>query len=116
MKKHIEPFWWTLFGAGGAISALFLPALLFFTGLAFPLGWVKAPTHEYMLMISSGWYSRAFVFLIIALSLFHWAHRFRFTLYEGLQLHHFNLLIAVLCYGTALFFSGFAAYSLWTFW
>jgi fumarate reductase subunit D len=34
--------------------------------------------------------------------LFHAAHRFRFTLYDGLQLRRFATPIAVLCYGTAL--------------
>jgi fumarate reductase subunit D len=34
--------------------------------------------------------------------LFHAAHRFRFTLYDGLQLRGFAKPIAVLCYGAAL--------------
>jgi fumarate reductase subunit D len=34
--------------------------------------------------------------------LFHSAHRFRFTLYDGLQLRRFATPIAVLCYGGAL--------------
>ena len=39
--------------------------------------------------------------VVIALSLYHWAHRFRYTLYDGLQLYHLNLLIATLTYGVA---------------
>jgi fumarate reductase subunit D len=34
--------------------------------------------------------------------LFHGAHRFRFTLYDGLQLRMLATPIAVLCYGGAL--------------
>ncbi len=113
MKKHIDPFWWTLFGAGGALSALFLPALLFFTGIAFPLGWFTTPPYEYLHSLVSPWYVRLFFLAIISLSLFHWAHRFRFTLYEGLQLHHFDLIIPILCYGTAIAGSIFAALTLW---
>jgi fumarate reductase subunit D len=47
------------------------------------------------------------------LPLFHWAHRFRYTLYDGLQLYHLTVFIAVLCYGAALGGSAIAAYTLW---
>ena len=30
------------------------------------------------------------------------AHRFRFTLYDGLQVKHLNEVIFILCYGGAL--------------
>ena len=50
---------------------------------------------------------------LCTLSLFHWAHRFRHTLYDGLQIKHLNELIAVVCYGGALIGSGAAAYLLW---
>jgi fumarate reductase subunit D len=47
------------------------------------------------------------------LALFHWAHRFRYTLYDGLQIKHLNELVAVLCYGVALVGSLAAAYLMW---
>ena len=47
------------------------------------------------------------------LSLFHWAHRFRYTLYDGLQIKHLNEVIAVLCYGAAMVGSVVAAVLLW---
>jgi fumarate reductase subunit D len=34
--------------------------------------------------------------------LFHWAHRFRYTLQDGLQLRRLGTPIAVVCYGGAL--------------
>jgi len=40
--------------------------------------------------------------------------RFRYTLYDGLQLKHLFGLIAVLCNGAALMGSAVAAYTLWT--
>ena len=46
------------------------------------------------------------------LALFHWAHRFRYTLYEGLQLKHLSKLIIVGCYGGALVGSALAFYLL----
>lgn len=115
MKLHFEPFWWSLFGAGGAISALFLPVLLLFFGLAIPLGWIEAPSYEHLSGLVKPVISRLLLFAIISLSLFHWAHRFRFTLYDGLQLQHLNRPIAIVCYGTAIAITLFTGYSLWNF-
>ena len=50
------------------------------------------------------------LFVLCALSLFHWAHRFRFTLYDGLQIKHLNEVINVFCYGGATAGSVLAAY------
>ena len=105
--------WWSLFGGGGVISALFLPALLFFTGIAFPLGWAEVSYDQLRLMLDP-WYSRLLVLAIISLSLFHWAHRFRFTLHEGLQLHAYDKPIAWLCYGSAVIITGVTASVLWS--
>jgi fumarate reductase subunit D len=111
MKRPIEPLFWTLFGGGGAISALFLPALLFIFGIAFPLGWID-PSYEQLKSLLQPWYSRVLVLAIVSLSLFHWAHRFRFTLHEGLQLHPYDKPIAMFCYGLAAVISGVAFYLL----
>lgn len=111
MKRPIEPMLWSLFGAGGALSALFLPALLFFTGLAIPLGWVD-PSHEQLSALVAPWYSRVLILALVSTSMFHWAHRFRFTLHEGLQLHPYDKPIAVLCYGGAALISALAVFVL----
>ena len=102
MRRTIEPFWWALFGAGGTMAALFIPVHLFLSGLAIPLEWVGAPGYEGTLLLVRHPLARLYLFALVSLSLFHWAHRFRFTLYDGLQLKHLNELIAVLCYGSAL--------------
>lgn len=115
MKKTIEPFWWALFGAGGAISALFIPVLMFITGLAIPLGWIETPAYGSLLALVKLPLTRLFLFVLIFLSLFHWAHRFRFTLYDGLQLKHLESLIVVICYGSAIAVTIFAAILLWQF-
>ena len=39
---------------------------------------------------------------LAVLSLFHWAHRFRHTLYDGLQIKHLNEVIALVSYGVAV--------------
>ena len=66
------------------------------------MGWLPAPSFEMMLTLTSHVVVKLLIFGIVFLSLFHWAHRFRFTLYDGLQVKHLNELIAVISYGTAL--------------
>ncbi len=90
-----------------------MPALLALIGIASPLGWVEAPTQEHLRPVLTHPLLRAVLFALVALSLFHWAHRFRFTLYDGLQLKHLFGLIAFLCYGGALAGSLVAALVLW---
>ena len=114
MKRTIEPFWWALFGAGGTVAALFIPVLILLNGLAIPLGWIDAPSHQNLLTLAKYPLTRLILFAVISLSLFHWAHRFRFTLYDGLQLKHLNELIAVLCYGGAILGTLAAGYTLWS--
>jgi fumarate reductase subunit D len=45
-KRAVEPLPWLLFSAGGVVAALFLPLLLLLFGLAVPLGWISAPSHQ----------------------------------------------------------------------
>ena len=110
MKRPLEPGLWLLFSAGGMLSALLMPSLLFLFGLAFPLGWVSPPSYEHLLAIVRHPITRLALFALCMLSLFHWAHRFRYTLYDGLQIKHLNEVIAVLCYGGAIAGSVAAAY------
>jgi fumarate reductase subunit D len=112
-KRSIEPLLWLLFSAGGVLAALLLPAVVFLFGVAFPLGWLSAPSHEHLLAVLHHPLSRVILFLLCLLSLFHWAHRFRYTLYDGLQIKHLNELIGVFCYGGAILGSIVACYVLW---
>jgi len=112
-KRPIEPFLWILFSAGGVLAALLIPVLLALFGLAFPLGWLAAPGHAYLLAVLGHPVPRAVLFLLSAFSLFHWAHRFRYALYDGLQIKHLNELINLFCYGGAMIGSAAAGYLLW---
>ena len=112
-KRSIEPLLWLLFSAGGVLAALVIPIVLFLFGLAFPLGWITPPDHEHLLAVLRHPLTRVGVFSLAMLSLFHWAHRFRYTLYDGLQIKHLNELISVLCYGGATVGSIGAGYVLW---
>jgi fumarate reductase subunit D len=111
-KRSIEPLLWMAFSAGGVLAALFIPSLLFLFGLMFPLGWLSPPSHEHLLTVLRHPLTGAVLFLLCTLSLFHWAHRFRYTLYDGLQIKHLNEMINLLCYGGAVAGSVAAAYLL----
>lgn len=113
-KRTNDPFWWTLFGAGGTISAFLIPVHVLLFGIAIPLGWIAAPDYESLLDLARHPIARIYLFVLISLSLFHWAHRFRYTLYDGLMLKHLEIYIFALCYGTALIGTFFAGYLVWT--
>ena len=54
VRQHAEPYLWLLFSVGGVLSAMLMPSLLLLFGVAFPLGWVRPPTHEHMLAVLGG--------------------------------------------------------------
>lgn len=112
-RRSFEPFLWLLFSAGGVLAALMIPVLLFLFGVAFPLGWLAPPSREHLLALIGHPLARVVLFLLCMLGLFHWAHRFRYTLYDGLQIKHLNELINLLCYGGAVAGSLAAGYLLW---
>lgn len=113
-RRPLEPFLWLLFSTGGVLAALFIPALVLLFGVAFPLGWLTPSSHAHLVTLIGHPLTRLILFLLIALSLFHWAHRFRYTLYDGLQIKHLNELVNVFCYGGAILGSVAGAYILWT--
>ena len=74
---------------------------------------MSPPGYEHLLGVIRHPITRLALFALCMLSLFHWAHRFRYTLYDGLQIKHLNEMIAILCYGTAIVGSVAAAYLMW---
>lgn len=111
--RKLTPLLWGLFSAGGTLAALLFPMHLFLTGVAIPLGWVHPPRYAYVLSMMKHPLVRLYFFALVSLPLFHWAHRFRYTLYDGLQIKHLTLLIVTLCYGSALVGTALTAYLLW---
>lgn len=102
-----------LFSAGGVVSGMLMPVLVLLFGLAFPLGWVNPPTYDALRSLVANPIAALVLFALCTLSLFHWAHRFRHTLYDGLQVRHLGGVIAVVSYGAAIVGSAVAAYLLW---
>ena len=114
VKRSNEWFLWLLFGAGGMVAALFIPVQLFLFGVAFPLGWLDPPSYDNLLALARHPLAKLYLFVLCSLPLFHWAHRFRFTLYDGLQIKHLNEIIFAFCYGGAVAGTAAAGYLLWT--
>ena len=112
-KRSNEPFLWLLFSAGGVVAAMLIPIHLLLFGIAVPLGWLDAPNYQNLLALAKHPLGRLYLLALCTLPLFHWAHRFRFTLYDGLQVKHLDELINTFCYGGATVGSLIAAYLLW---
>jgi len=112
-KRSNEPFVWLLFSAGGVVAALLIPIHLFLFGVAFPLGWLNAPSYDSVLALAHGPIGRTYLLVLCTLPLFHWAHRFRYTLYDGLQIKHLDELVNTICYGGAIAGTIIAGYLIW---
>jgi len=112
-RRPWSPLLWALFSVGGTTAALLYPVHLLLTGFAFPFGWLPLRDHEALLGLARHPIARLYLLVLIAVPLFHWAHRFRYTLYDGLQLKHLARPIAVLCYGAATVGTVLAAYAVW---
>jgi fumarate reductase subunit D len=110
IRRHPEPLLWLLFSAGGVISAMLMPVVLLLFGIMVPLEWVSMPTHEHLRSVLANPVSRIALVTLAVFSLFHWAHRFRHTLYDGLQIKHLDEVIAVVSYGVAAAGSAAAVY------
>ena len=80
------------------VGALFIPALILLTGFLLPV--MRADAAKAQSLFNCGW-MRAFLFVVIALSFFHWAHRFRYILFD-LGLKGGRTAVAALCYGAAV--------------
>ena len=100
MAKTSEPFWWGLFSVGGVVAAFLVPIHLFLHGLAIPLGWIPV-RHGRLLGLVGQPLIKLYLFVLIALPLYHAAHRLRFIL-EDVGLHGWRAPLAVLCYGAAV--------------
>lgn len=114
-KRSNAPIFWSLFGAGGMLSALIGPALVFITGIAVPLGFLIASgamDYPHMLAFARHWLGKIFIFVVIALFLWHSVHRIFHSLHDvGVDIHKV-MWPKLLCYGFALAGTLIAAWAL----
>jgi fumarate reductase subunit D len=100
---RLEPVLRGLFGAGGFVAALFLPALMFGVALALPLGWFgdRAVDYHRLYGLVSNPAGRVIVFGVVSLVYWHAAHHVRHLMVE-IGLKAVELPICVVVYGLAL--------------
>ena len=110
-KRRVLPLVWMAFSGGGVTAAMFLPVLAFLFALAFPLGWITPPSRDHLLDILRNPVTFLVLFGMFSIMLVHAAHRFRYTLYDGLQVKH-TIVVAMLCYGGAAVIATAAFYHL----
>ncbi len=103
MKRSNAPIFWSLFGAGGMLAALIGPALVFITGIAVPLAWLlprDLMRYPQILAFAQNWVGKGFLFVVIALFLWHGVHRIFHSLHDiGI---HAGTGAKLICYGLAL--------------
>lgn len=84
-KRSNEPIFWSLFGGGGVMSALFGPMLVLITTVLVPLGILLSPdtmSHSRVLAFVQWWPGKLAVFVVVWLFMFHAMHRLGFTLHD----------------------------------
>ena len=101
--KTIDPIWWGPFSAGGTLAAFLLPVHVMVTGVGIAFGWVSPQILSYqrMIVLLENPLLQIYIFSLISLPLFHWAHRFRFVLMD-LGVRNLKTPVAVFCYGVAM--------------
>lgn len=112
MKRSNAPIFWALFGAGGMLSALTGPVLIFITGIAVPLGFLLPQdmmSYPRMLAFSQNVVGKLVILALIILYLWHAAHRIFKSLHDvGI---HPSPASKLACYGTAMVGSLMAVYA-----
>ena len=84
MRRSNKPIFWSLFGAGGMLSALIGPMLIFLTGIGVPLGIPsrEAMSYERASAFAQSGFGKLALFLVISLFLFHGCHRMYHCLHD----------------------------------
>lgn len=103
MTMSNKPVIWLPFAAGGMVAALVLPALMLVT-LAVTAGWLPrgALAHARLSELLGNPVAAVILFLVLALPLWHAAHRLRMTLQDlGARTAASRRMVAWLCYAGA---------------
>jgi fumarate reductase subunit D len=118
MKRSNAPVFWALFGAGGMLSALIAPMLVFITGIAVPMGLLlpaDAMSYERILAFARNGIAKLALLAVISLFLWHGGLRMSHSLHH-LGFHtgsgsklviHGTSLLATIVAASALLAIGF---------
>jgi fumarate reductase subunit D len=77
MRYSSEPFFWSLFSAGGVVTAFIMPVLIVITGFVLPSDEI---TFSHLDQVFNNVIVRLVIFVVVSLTFMHWANRFRHTL------------------------------------
>ena len=111
MTKSNEPFWWSLFSAGGVVAAFFMPITILLTAIVLPSDAISA---EGLRQLAGHPLTRLYLFVLISLPMFHWAHRFRYVAVD-LGFKSISSILPIVCYGTSVVVTLLALFYLATF-
>ncbi|MEE4384695.1 MAG: fumarate reductase subunit FrdD [Pseudomonadales bacterium] len=101
-RRSHEPVFWVLFGAGGVVAALTLPALVLVTGLLGPHDLLGEDALAYgrMRALAAPWPGKLLLLPLVALPLWLAAHRIHHSMHDlGVQVR--PVASALVCYGLA---------------
>jgi fumarate reductase subunit D len=100
MARSAKAVPWFLFAAGGSITAIVLPVMIFVTNIAPAFGlFESALSYETMQAFVGNWLVKLVLFGIIFFGLWHAAHRMRVCAHDfGLRA---DTAVAVVLYGLA---------------
>ena len=102
IKRSNKPIFWSLFGAGGMLSALIGPMLVLLTAILLPRGWgfpADSLSYDRMQAFAGHPLGKLALVGVIGLFLFHGMHRLYHTLHDfGL---HITPAIKAACHGLA---------------
>lgn len=101
-KRSNEPVFWSLFGAGGMVAALVIPALVIITGIAWPLGLMSdgALGYERISGFAGSFIGGLILWVVISLTLWHAAHRIGHAAHD-FGVHRGLGVWKAICYGAA---------------
>lgn len=100
----MELVFWSLFSAGGMVTAFLIPVHVAILGIAFAAGWLPDEALSYRQVVEFAGHpvAKLYLALLVILPLYHWAHRFRYAIHHQLGIHGGRGIVAILCYGTAV--------------
>jgi len=100
----LQPIFWALFSAGGFVAAVLIPVHVTILGIAFGAGWLPkgAMSYSRVLHLARNPITKLYLWAMVSLPLYHWAHRFRFAIHHQFGIHGLKRLVSVATYGTAI--------------
>jgi fumarate reductase subunit D len=98
MARSNKPILWLPFAAGGLVSALITPILIFITGVLLPAGLINL-SYEKAVAFAHDPVGKLILLGVVALPTWHAAHRLRMTAHDlGLG---GGVAVKAACYGSA---------------